>query len=652
MPATSFQSRRFSRLSAALLVIALAAPAATPTPMVAPASTTKATRDSQIGRCLELRRSRPREALELADVVLADRGLDTEQLVKALSCQGIAAGLVGDQARAVAIADRITLELERDPRLPDAYRLRAMSNLGAILHGAGQVYRAEKVYAETLEIGARVGGQDAMRIQASTLNNIGMVHADYLDSPQVADGYFQQALALSHSVGESDPQMLYNYAVNRVRLGEREPALQALEPAAAAASQAGNQLVGLRVRSARVMLEHDGPTAAILAELQGVRALQAELPDPGGEAATLARISTLQRQAGQREQALGSARDALVLAGQGHNPLETYQSLQALIEAHAALGDTRQALAYAERAHAMKLESLRQQRLDLLADLQARNQDAVSQRELQRMRYEDRIRSLNAEKSRMLRMLWLALSLALVSGAVAFGLLQRRRHRQLRAISERDALTGLRNRRAATAALNALTTQRCQDDARHVLFLIDIDHFKQINDTHGHHAGDIVLADVSRRLKAACRPGDIVARWGGEEFLVACADLDQTQAQAVAARLCQAMGYTLQAAEGDRAVTASLGFAPIPFFDVAPEGHPAPRWDYALRMADRAMYAAKKHRNGWVGYWGAQLPDDAAAEAVLEQPEAAEGIVSVFSSHPLQPSLLRAQSLREASAQL
>jgi hypothetical protein len=69
-------------------------------------------------------------------------------------------------------------------------------------------------------------------------------------------------------------------------------------------------------------------------------------------------------------------------------------------------------------------------------------------------------------------------------------------------------------------------------------------------------------------------------------------------------------------------------------------------------MADRAMYAAKKYRNGWVGYWGAQLPDDAVAEAVLEQPEAAEGIVSVYSSHPRQPSLLRAQSLREASAQL
>ncbi|MBO9715595.1 MAG: diguanylate cyclase [Pseudoxanthomonas sp.] len=653
MPSASYRSRHFSRLSAVLLAIAVAAPAATPTPTVAvPAATAKAMLDAQIERCLALRRNHPREALDLAEAVLADPGLDTERRIKAMSCQGVAANLVGEDARAVAIADHIALELERHPQLPDAYRMRALSNLGAILHGAGQIYRAEKVYAETLDIGARLGGKDALRIQASTLNNIGMVHADYLDSPQAADGYFQQALALSRSVGDSDPQLLYNYAVNRVRLGEREPALEALEQAATAARQAGNQLVGLRVRSAQVMLEHPGAAPGTLAELQDIRARQAGLPDPGGEAATLARISTLQRQAGQRAQALDSAQDALALASQGHNPLETYQSLQALIEAHAALGDTRRALAYAERAHARKLDALRQQRLDLLADLQARNQDAVSQRELQRMRYEDRIRSLNAEKSRMLRTLWLALSLLLVSAAVAFGLMHRRRHRQLRVVSAHDALTGLSNRSAATAALNLLLTQRCQDHARHVLFLIDIDHFKQINDTHGHHAGDAVLVEVSQRLKAACRPDDLVARWGGEEFLVACADIDPAQAQAIAARLCTAMGHTLHAAEGDRAVTASLGFAPIPFFDIAPEGHPAPRWDYALRMADRALYAAKKHRNGWVGYWGAQLPDDATAEAVLEQPEAAEGIVTVFASHSREPSRLREQSLREASAQL
>ncbi|WP_144409339.1 diguanylate cyclase domain-containing protein [Pseudoxanthomonas suwonensis] len=649
MPTTPLH-RCLKLLLAPALVVALAAPTAAPAPSTA--ATGASTVDAMIDRCFELRRNRPRQALELAEALLADGTLDVERRIKTMSCQGIAAALVGEDARAVAIADRIAQELERHPQLPDEYRMRAVSNLGAILHSAGQVYRAEKAYAETLRIGARIGGKDAVLVQISMLNNIGLIHADYLDSPQAADGYFQQALALARSIEHESSQLLYNFAINRLRLDEREAALRALDEAAKAADEAGSVLVGLRVRSARLMLERDQRLPELIAALEGIRGQQSNLPDPAGEAATLARISVLLDAAGQPAQALASAQDAFAMASQGHNPQETYQALQALIDAHAALGDTRAALEHAARMHRMKLDALRQQRLDMLADLQARNQDAVSQRELERVRYEDRIHSLKEQQSRLLRTAVLALSMLLALAAVAFGLMQRRRHRQLRVVSERDALTGLANRHAATAALNALAVQRSRDDARHVLFLIDIDHFKQINDTHGHHAGDAVLVEMSNRLRTACRPGDLVARWGGEEFLVACADLDPGQAKAIAGRLCEAMAHTLETADGTRAVTVSLGLAPIPFFDVPPEDHLARRWDYALRMADRALYAAKEQRDGWVGYWGARLPDDATAEAVLEYPEAADGIVTVLSSHPREPARLRAQSLREAGAQL
>lgn len=290
-----------------------------------------------------------------------------------------------------------------------------------------------------------------------------------------------------------------------------------------------------------------------------------------------------------------------------------------------------------------------------LAELQARSQALMAQRELERVRSEARIRALENERDHLLSAAVIAILLLLLAIVSAFGLLLRKRHRQLRRLSEADALTGLNNRRAAIARLDALAAQTGPEGTRHVLFLIDVDHFKQINDTYGHPVGDDVLVALARRLKAACRPTDLVARWGGEEFLVACPNLTREQAEQVAARLRRAMAYTLETAHATRPITVSLGLAPIPFFDAAGNQSASSRWDYALRMADRALYAAKRNRDAWVGYWGARLPDEATAEAVLEQPEAAAGIVTVMSSVPrivaTSPEMARAGSLRALRAQ-
>ena len=306
-------------------------------------------------------------------------------------------------------------------------------------------------------------------------------------------------------------------------------------------------------------------------------------------------------------------------------------------------------------AQCMTLQGSLSRQTTALAELQAHSQALSSQRELERMRNESRIQALENEKARLLSAAVIAVLVLLLAAATGFGLLLRKRHRQLRRLSEVDVLTGLGNRRAAARKLDAMAIQRGPGGTRHVLFLIDVDHFKQINDSHGHHVGDEVLVALAARLKAACRPTDLVARWGGEEFLVACTNLTREQAEQVAARLRRAMAYTLETTHAARLVTVSLGLAPIPFFDSGDEPSPANCWDYALRMADRALYAAKRHRDAWVGYWGAQLPDNATAEAVLEQPEAADGIVTVMSSVPriVATSLTaaRARSLRALRAQ-
>src|SRR5690625_361995 len=104
-------------------------------------------------------------------------------------------------------------------------------------------------------------------------------------------------------------------------------------------------------------------------------------------------------------------------------------------------------------------------------------------------------------------------------------------------LSEIDPLTGLLNRCAATARLQRESAATPGPGQRDVVFLIDIDHFKARNDGFGHAAGDAALAAVAHELRACCRADDIVARWGGEEFLVARSGLDLAQAQQMAERL-------------------------------------------------------------------------------------------------------------------
>src|SRR6185312_7715140 len=111
------------------------------------------------------------------------------------------------------------------------------------------------------------------------------------------------------------------------------------------------------------------------------------------------------------------------------------------------------------------------------------------------------------------------------------------RTRALEEASLRDPLTGLRNRRFLTQTLGQETqlALRRRDDL--LFFMIDIDHFKQVNDTYGHHAGDLVLIELCRRLQHVFREADYLVRWGGEEFLVVARGSSRAEAPLIAERV-------------------------------------------------------------------------------------------------------------------
>lgn len=184
-----------------------------------------------------------------------------------------------------------------------------------------------------------------------------------------------------------------------------------------------------------------------------------------------------------------------------------------------------------------------------------------------------------------------------------------------------DPLTGLHNRRYALPQLDRIAQETSAAGRGLALMMLDIDHFKAVNDAHGHAAGDRVLAEVARRLRACLRPTDLIARVGGEEFVVALRDATPVQAQATAERLRRviadssfdfnpaAQGFTHTGAAPLRlGVTLSIGLAFRDGCDrAAPQGA-----DHLIERADRALYAAKAAGRNRVGLAGSLAAQSAA----------------------------------------
>jgi diguanylate cyclase (GGDEF)-like protein len=151
---------------------------------------------------------------------------------------------------------------------------------------------------------------------------------------------------------------------------------------------------------------------------------------------------------------------------------------------------------------------------------------------------------------------------------------------ELLRLSGTDALTGLPNRRAWEESYTAVQ-RRCATAGRPVaVLMIDLDHFKAFNDSRGHLAGDRLLQDAVRAWQAALRPGDLLARWGGEEFAACLPGCSADEALAVSARLLAVVP------DGQ---SASVGLA-VSVLDEEPES--------VVERADSALYAAKRAGRG------------------------------------------------------
>jgi len=166
-----------------------------------------------------------------------------------------------------------------------------------------------------------------------------------------------------------------------------------------------------------------------------------------------------------------------------------------------------------------------------------------------------------------------------------------------------DLLTGVRNRRFFSNSIDSDVQQVLRSfisnpsiDPRNrdlVFYLIDIDHFKKVNDQFGHKVGDQVLVEVARRINSAARLSDAVIRWGGEEFLLLSRYTDRKEAHILASRVLEAVGsrpYQVEGISLDLSIFCSIGWAAFPWIESQPKSL---SHDQVLVLADFALYRAK-----------------------------------------------------------
>jgi two-component system cell cycle response regulator len=182
-----------------------------------------------------------------------------------------------------------------------------------------------------------------------------------------------------------------------------------------------------------------------------------------------------------------------------------------------------------------------------------------------------------------------------------------RRHEEVRRLSLTDPLTGVGNRRHLETTLSREIAGALRSDLPLSVLMLDIDHFKRVNDTFTHTFGDVVLRDFARRLLRIVRESDMVMRYGGEEFAIVLPVTDVDGGSRLAERILTAIrAEPFRHGEIEQQITVSIGVAAFPR-----DGRTA---EHVLNAADRALYAAKHQgRDQW------QIAEVAPSAPVVSQ---------------------------------
>ena len=658
LPTRGPAGRRRLCAAAALVAAALCAPplqaqpAAAPPHASAPAAAASAPAphavlDPRLVAIENEARARPRQALAQLDGLMRQLPAGGAQRVYALALQGVLQAQRDDRegaelsireiealpqpepsAAAAAGLVRATLTLQQGPlsradrqasealaQLPPhalpALRFRLLQLLGHVKDETGRFEDAVRLGQQAIRL-ADAAEPPWRQVEARAGLAYTLLLAQQLEQAEaVSRDALQRAAAAGDRVAESRALTVESFllGLRGDAAGELRAMQRVLELARAEGARE-DEVQGLANLADHYLKVGDHETALRLS--REALPLARELADPVSESVALANIGYALISLRRLDEGLASVQRARVIeerAGALTNLAMLEEELGHYLE---QAGYLREAVQANRRYRKLADEVFRRDQQQAILALQESFDHERRVRELELLQRENELKQAELLGHQLQQRVWIAASaVALLTLALAGVLLHRLRstgrrleegNALLQTQSERDPLTHLANRRHLQRVMQPEDGSEAPAFEGSLL-LIDLDHFKRVNDRYGHAAGDAVLVDVARRLRATLRDEDLIVRWGGEEFLVIAQALSQEQTQALAQRLLTAIGGAPMvlpagaggavdaAAPGEVPLTASIGYACFP----TEPTHLAAGWAQALELVDTALYLAKAH---------------------------------------------------------
>jgi two-component system, cell cycle response regulator len=509
---------------------------------------------------------------------------------------------------------------------------RSLNNLGNI-YGKFTLYdKALEYYQQGLKIKKRLNEPGGI---GGALNNIGNIYSK-IGQPEKALEFYQDSLVYMR---QADRKLyveiiLGNIGAMHRRLGQPQKAidfiLQSLKIAQEIDDQQGIAIGAHNIAQAYSDLDNK---SAAKTYYKKALVIERSIGDRRSEGDTLINLASIYL----KEKEIELAKTLLNQAEKIAQEIKDQAMLESIALQNTALyehqGDIKSALESLKKYNEIKSirdnQNLDERVAQLKSSYDFDKETQARKQEIEALKINQKQQQLSIEKNRYFRYLLLAIGVVLTTSLAFFYYAfnrERKYAKRLRKMSFQDPLTRLGNRRSLTVTLKTAIpdVHRCYNhhratsmdvDNRDLIFLlIDLDHFKLVNDVYGHDAGDAVLKSIKKIIQPLMRDTDPIVRWGGEEFLVVARNSKRELAHQIAERIREKMEqfeFNIGNKEPLK-LSCSIGFACYPFF----QNHPIDiGWEQVVSIADKALYYSKNNgRNAWSGFvatesWFSEEPE-------------------------------------------